>query len=43
MKKIQIHTDGAALPRSRLLGLLREIEAGLPAAEDVPGRSGRWR
>jgi urea carboxylase len=35
IRSLQIHTDGAALPRSRLLGLLREIEAGLPAAEDV--------
>jgi urea carboxylase len=35
IRSLQIHYDGASLPRSRLLGLLREIEAGLPAAEDV--------
>ncbi|MBB5764160.1 urea carboxylase [Methylorubrum rhodesianum] len=35
IRSLQIHYDGAALPRPRLLGLLREIEAGLPAAEDV--------
>ncbi len=35
IRSLQIHYDGTALPRPRLLGLLREIEAGLPAAEDV--------
>ncbi|KQT45508.1 urea carboxylase [Methylobacterium sp. Leaf456] len=35
IRSLQIHYDGAALPRPRLLGLLREIEASLPAAEDV--------
>ena len=40
IRSLQIHYDGTALPRPRLLGLLREIEAGLPAAEDarVPSR-----
>ncbi|GAB6843476.1 urea carboxylase [Methylorubrum rhodinum] len=35
IRSLQIHYDGTALPRPHLLGLLREIEAGLPAAEDV--------
>jgi len=37
----QIHNDGTALPRSRLLGSLREIEASLPPAEavSVPSRT----
>ncbi len=35
IRSLQIHYDGARLPRPRLLGLLREIEAALPAAEDV--------
>ncbi|CAO4146200.1 urea carboxylase [Methylorubrum extorquens] len=41
IRSLQIHYDGTALPRSRLLGSLREIEAGLPAAEavSVPSRT----
>ncbi|WP_375455162.1 urea carboxylase [uncultured Methylobacterium sp.] len=35
IRSLQIHYDGTALPRPRLLGLLREIEAGLPSAEAV--------
>ncbi|MEA1835159.1 urea carboxylase [Methylobacterium durans] len=35
IRSLQIHYDGTALPRARLLGLLREIEAGLPRAEEV--------
>ena len=35
IRSLQIHYDGSALPRPHLLGLLREIEAGLPAAEEV--------
>ncbi|GJE18986.1 urea carboxylase [Methylobacterium marchantiae] len=35
IRSLQIHYDGATLPRSRLLGQLREIEAALPAVEDV--------
>ncbi|MCP1549580.1 MULTISPECIES: urea carboxylase [Methylorubrum] len=40
IRSLQIHYDGTALPRHRLLGNLREIEAGLPAAEavSVPSR-----
>ncbi|SDO58290.1 urea carboxylase precursor [Methylobacterium phyllostachyos] len=40
IRSLQIHYDGAALPRTRLVGLLREIEAGLPPAEavSVPSR-----
>ncbi|MEE7459596.1 urea carboxylase [Methylorubrum populi] len=40
IRSLQIHYDGTALPRSRLLGSLREIEAGLPPAEavSVPSR-----
>ncbi|KQQ14278.1 urea carboxylase [Methylobacterium sp. Leaf123] len=40
IRSLQIHYDGTALPRHRLLGSLREIEAGLPAAEavSVPSR-----
>ncbi|ABY32096.1 urea carboxylase [Methylorubrum extorquens] len=41
IRSLQIHYDGTALPRHRLLGSLREIEAGLPAAEavSVPSRT----
>jgi urea carboxylase len=35
IRSLQIHTDGSGLSREKLLGLLGEIEAGLPAAEDV--------
>ena len=35
IRSLQIHYDGAALPRLRLLAALREIEAGLAQAEDV--------
>lgn len=41
IRSLQIHYDGTALPRARLLGLLREIEAGLPPPEavSVPSRT----
>ncbi|OHZ30968.1 urea carboxylase [Agrobacterium vitis] len=35
IRSLQIHYDGASLPRARLLGLLSEIEASLPPAGDV--------
>ncbi|HMO30504.1 urea carboxylase [Enterovirga sp.] len=35
IRSLQIHYDGTALTRSRLLGLLGEIEASLPPAQDV--------
>jgi urea carboxylase len=35
IRSLQIHYDGTGLTRLRLLGLLQEIEASLPAAEDV--------
>ncbi|MBB3387335.1 urea carboxylase [Rhizobium sp. BK275] len=35
IRSLQIHYDGTNLTRKRLLGLLAEIEAGLPAAQDV--------
>ncbi len=35
IRSLQIHYDSTLLSRSRLLGLLAEIEASLPAAEDV--------
>jgi urea carboxylase len=35
IRSLQIHYDGTTLSRSRLLGLLAEIEKSLPAAEDV--------
>jgi urea carboxylase len=35
IRSLQIHYDGTALGRTRLLGLLGEIEASLPRAEDV--------
>jgi urea carboxylase len=35
IRSLQIHYDGAAMPRARLLGLLEEIEQSLPRAEDV--------
>jgi urea carboxylase len=35
IRSLQIHYDSLALSRSKLLDLLSEIEAGLPAAEDV--------
>ncbi len=40
IRSLQIHYDGAALPRTRLLGLLAEIERGLPdpAEVEVPSR-----
>jgi urea carboxylase len=40
IRSLQIHYDGTTLTRARLLGLLGEIEAGLPAVHDarVPSR-----
>ncbi len=35
IRSLQIHYDGTTLTRKRLLGLLAEIEAGLPAAQQV--------
>ncbi|PDT20251.1 urea carboxylase [Rhizobium hidalgonense] len=35
IRSLQIHYDGTTLTRNRLLGLLAEIEASLPAALDV--------
>ncbi len=35
IRSLQIHYDGTALTRRRLLGLLAEIETSLPAAQDV--------
>lgn len=35
IRSLQIHYDGSSLTRKRLLGLLAEIEASLPAAQDV--------
>ncbi|MEW6255415.1 MAG: urea carboxylase [Pseudomonadota bacterium] len=35
IRSLQLHYDGTALARTRLLGLLDEIERALPAAEDV--------
>lgn len=35
IRSLQIHYDGTALPRGRLLGILAEIETSPPAAEDV--------
>jgi urea carboxylase len=35
IRSLQIHYDGTTLTRKRLLGLLAEIEASLPTAEDV--------
>ncbi|AVA26457.1 MULTISPECIES: urea carboxylase [unclassified Rhizobium] len=35
IRSLQIHYDGTTLTRKRLLGLLTEIEAGLPAAQDI--------
>ncbi|MBB4005885.1 urea carboxylase [Allorhizobium taibaishanense] len=35
IRSLQIHYDGASLPRHRLLGQLREIEASLPDMRDV--------
>ncbi|MVA55609.1 urea carboxylase [Agrobacterium vitis] len=35
IRSLQIHYDGASLSRTRLLGLLSEIEASLPPVEDV--------
>ncbi|MFG1303565.1 urea carboxylase [Xanthobacter autotrophicus] len=35
IRSLQIHYDGAAMPRARLLDALAEIESGLPRAEDV--------
>jgi urea carboxylase len=35
IRSLQIHYDGTAMSRSRLLGLLGEIEKSLPAAEEV--------
>ncbi|MBA4790920.1 MAG: urea carboxylase [Rhizobiales bacterium] len=35
IRSLQLHYDGTALTRARLLGLLDEIERALPAAEDV--------
>ena len=41
IRSLQIHYDGATLPRSRLIGLLAEIEKTLPPAEavTVPSRT----
>jgi urea carboxylase len=42
IRSLQIHTDGTALPRARLLGLLGEIEAELPDGRSdvsVPSRT----
>ncbi|UMY16473.1 urea carboxylase [Methylobacterium organophilum] len=41
IRSLQIHYDGTRVPRARLLGLLREIEASLPPAEaiSVPSRT----
>ncbi|WP_159949744.1 5-oxoprolinase/urea amidolyase family protein [Rhizobium sp. 18065] len=41
IRSLQIHYDGTTLTRSRLLGLLQEIEAGLPPAQavTVPSRT----
>jgi urea carboxylase len=40
IRSLQIHYDGGALPRARLLGLLQEIESGMPdqAGLSVPSR-----
>ncbi|GJD93256.1 urea carboxylase [Methylobacterium iners] len=35
IRSLQIHYDGAALPRPRLLGILQDIEAGLGPVDDV--------
>ena len=35
IRSLQIHYDGTTLTRKRLLGLLAEIEATLPAAHDI--------
>ncbi|MGV8854742.1 MAG: urea carboxylase [Devosia sp.] len=35
IRSLQIHYDGAALPRARLVEILQDIESSLPAAEDV--------
>ncbi|MFK4811037.1 urea carboxylase [Devosia sp. ZW T5_3] len=35
IRSLQIHYDGTAMSRSRLLGFLGEIEQSLPAAEEV--------
>ena len=35
IRSLQIHYDGAAMPRAKLLDALAEIESGLPRAEDV--------
>ncbi|GHA13728.1 urea carboxylase [Devosia pacifica] len=35
IRSLQIHYDGTALTRQRLLGLLAEIESSLPPAEEV--------
>jgi urea carboxylase len=35
IRSLQIHYDGSSLTRKRLLGLLAETEASLPAAQDV--------
>nr|WP_295888081.1 urea carboxylase [uncultured Devosia sp.] len=35
IRSLQIHYDSTVLSRSKLLGLLAELEAGLPTAEDV--------
>jgi len=35
IRSLQIHYDGAAMPRANLLDALAEIESGLPRAEDV--------
>ena len=35
IRSLQIQYDGARVPRRKVLDMLREIEAGLPAAEEV--------
>jgi urea carboxylase len=35
IRSLQIHYDDRRLPRERLLGVLEEVESGLPATEDI--------
>ena len=41
IRSLQVHYDGLRVPRATVIGLLREIEAGLPPAEaiTVPSRT----
>ncbi|ADG98757.1 urea amidolyase related protein [Segniliparus rotundus DSM 44985] len=41
VRSVQAHVDPAVLPASRLLGLLREVEAELPKTEDLVVPSNR--